>query len=83
MGKYVLIILCALLLTIGCKLHDPEINSNGISIDKIREAKELVLQKDSRVHAHISGVNISGISMSVCLGSNLDFFRILDLGYGI
>jgi len=50
MGKYVLIILCALLLTIGCKLHDPEINSNGISIDKIREAKELVLQKDSRVH---------------------------------
>jgi hypothetical protein len=50
MRKHVLIILCTLLLTIGCKLHNPEINSNGISIDKIREAKEIALQKDSRVH---------------------------------
>ncbi|MBN1693828.1 hypothetical protein JW879_00325 [candidate division WOR-3 bacterium] len=40
--------LCALLLTIGCKLHEPEIN--GISIDKIREAKDIALQKDSGVH---------------------------------
>jgi len=54
MRKHVLIILCTLLLTIGCKLHDPKINNNGISIDKIREAKELVLQKDSRVHIAVA-----------------------------
>ncbi len=48
MRKHVLIILCALLLTIGCKLHN--IDDDNISIPKIREAKEIALQKDSRVH---------------------------------
>jgi hypothetical protein len=46
--KLVLIILCTLLLTIGCKLYNPV--NNGISIEKIREAKDTALQKDSRVH---------------------------------
>ena len=44
MKKYLLIILCILLLTTGCKLFDSELH--GVSIDKIREAKEIALQQN-------------------------------------
>jgi hypothetical protein len=48
MKKLVLIILCTSLLTTGCKLYNPEIN--GVSIEKIREAKEIIPVQSSRVH---------------------------------
>jgi hypothetical protein len=48
MRKHVSIIMCALLLAIGCKLFNSD--DDNISIPKIREAKEIALQKDSRAH---------------------------------
>ena len=48
MKNRVLIVLCALVLTIGCNLFDSD--DGNISIPKIREAKELALQKDSGAH---------------------------------
>ena len=48
MKKYLLIILCTLLLTTECKLFDSGIH--GVSIDKIREAREIVSQQNSEAH---------------------------------
>ncbi len=48
MKKNVSIIMCTLLLTIGCELFNSD--DDNISIPKIREAKEIALQKDSRAH---------------------------------
>jgi hypothetical protein len=48
MRKHLLIILCGLLLTIGCKLFDPGIH--GVSIDKIREARKIASQQNSGAH---------------------------------